>query len=102
MKETLILIGIYLLFLTLSFLLRKVMLKVNSKWLMLIIPAYLVSIYFYFDLVVKIHQFLRGKGIYMEFGHFSLLLIELCVFTYISALVILVNVFYLRYKSSYV
>ncbi len=101
MKETWILIGIYLLFLTLSFLLRKVILKVNPKWLMLIIPAYLVSIYFYFDLVVRAHQFLREEGIYMAFGHSSLLLIELCVFAYISALVMLMNVFYLRYKSSY-
>jgi len=100
MKETSILIGIYLLFLTLSLLLRRVMLKVNLKWLILIIPVYLISIYFYFDLVVRVHQFFRERGIYLEFGHSSLLLIELCVFTYISALVMLVHVFYLKYKLS--
>ncbi len=96
MKETLILIGIYLLFLTLSFLLRRVMLKVNLKWLILIVPVYLISIYFYFDLAVRIHQTLRERGIYLEFGHGEIMLLELELACYITAVCLILNVFYSR------
>ena len=100
MKELLVLAVVYLIFLFLSLFLRKLMIRINKRWLVLIIPIYLISIYFYFDLIVMIHQNLRNDNTYIEFGHSGLLLLQLCGFSYITAIALIVNVFYQRYKSS--
>ncbi len=100
MKEILILAIIYIVFLVLSLFLRKLMIRTSNWNVVLIILAYLIGINFYFDLMVKIHQISRDNGWYIEFGHGEIMLLELYVFSYVSAIVLIVNVFYRRCKSS--
>jgi hypothetical protein len=56
-------------------------------WFLVIILMYIISIYIYFEIINKIHQFLRDKGIYIEFGHASILLLELGILCLILAII---------------
>ena len=98
MKEIIILIGLYLVFLILSVFFKKVLLKINILWSILFLPAYLIGIYFYIDRLINIHQILREKHIHLEFGHAEILLLELGLACYATAIFIIINVLYGKYR----
>jgi hypothetical protein len=56
-------------------------------WLTAVILTYFVSIYLFFELINKIHQLLRDREIYIEFGHASILLIELFIICIIIGII---------------
>lgn len=89
MNEYLVSAIIYLVFLIASFFVAKKTLNLKSPWYAsLLIIAYFVSIFIYFDLLNWGHQVLRDHRIYIEFGHASLLLIMVFFVCLITALLV--------------
>jgi len=72
------------------------LLKIKSKLLFILISIfYIIGTYIYFELINQIDQKLTVNGIYLEFGHANLLLIELflicLIVTIINIVLILVK-----------
>lgn len=67
----------------------------SPLWFVIIAIVYLISIYFYFEIVNKVHQFFRNSRIYIDFGHGSLLLIEMF---FICIIVAIANLFWVAIK----
>ena len=89
MKELIALIVIYLIFLACSLLLYRKAIYLNSKWLYLWVPIYILAIYFYFEFINFIHVYVRGKGFYMELGHASISLAILMLLAYLTGIILL-------------
>jgi len=98
MKEVVALVVIYLVFFICSIILYQKAFYVNKKWLYLLIPAYLLVIYLYFEFINYIHFILREKGFYFEFGHASIWLIISMLLAYLTAIV-LVTIFFIRSRK---
>jgi len=71
------------------------MLVVRRVFFYLLCFFYLSFIYFYFSSIELIHEYLRHKKIYLEFGHASMDLVLLFV---VSALLGISVVFYSYFK----
>lgn len=70
-----------------SYILNYYLRSIKSPlWFAIIVIIYFISIYFYFEIVNKTHKFLRESGIYIDFGHASLLLIEVFLICIIVAI----------------
>jgi hypothetical protein len=100
MKEIIALSLIYIVFFAVSLLAYKKMVKLKLIWIFVFIPIYIYSIYLYFSALVALHNYLRDRGIYFEFGHADLELILLSLFCFISAAVFVLLIFVERKKNS--
>jgi hypothetical protein len=76
MKETIIILLIIALYVLISFVTYRYLLKLRLLVFILACSVYLLFTYFLFDFFVYIHQDLRSRGVYLEFGHADLLLLE--------------------------
>jgi hypothetical protein len=63
----------------------------------LAVPLYFISTVLYFELINKIDQHLRDQGIYLEFGHASLLLVLL---GFLCLAIAVINVGWAVYKRN--
>ena len=100
MKELITLSIIYISFFVASFFFYKKMIKVKLIWVCIFIPIYLIGLYLYFDLLIELHNCLRDRQIYLEFGHADevLLLLEAFCFLNVGVLVILICINRIRNK----
>jgi hypothetical protein len=98
MKELLFVGIFYALFLVVSLKLKKSLLGLKLIWSLLLLP-YLIAIWWYLELILRFHYFLRDHQIYLELGHASILLIELLVLMYITALIIIVDLLYRKLRN---
>ncbi len=99
MKEILFLSATFIIFLLVSLLFHQRMVDVATKWLFVYILAYFIAISLYFNLALRIHQTLRNNKIFLEFGHAEILLLELYVICYITAIGFIINVLRKRRKK---
>ncbi len=100
MKEGVISVMIVGAFIVASYYLHKYMRNIKSIiWFLSVILMYIVMLYGYFEIINKIHQYLRDRGIYIEFGHASILLIELGVICLFFALINIVWAAVSRYRN---
>ncbi|PSR52778.1 hypothetical protein AHMF7605_04190 [Adhaeribacter arboris] len=72
---------------------------VNKGWFLMLIPAYFFSIYLIIELVNKTHQFLRVIGIYLDFGHASVALLELWLLGNLTGSIMIAYGLYKRVKN---
>lgn len=76
MVEFLIGVVVMVIFIIVSFYVRKVLMSTTKlPILLLYILIYIAGIYYYFELLNVIHIYLREQGIIVELGHPSLLVI---------------------------
>lgn len=102
MDDSLALLLIYLVFAGISFGVYKLL--GNSKMLVALISAwaYLIGIYFYFELINKLHQYLRDSEMMnIDFGHASIGLVLLMFFCYVNAIGLIIFSIYKRNKTNY-
>lgn len=85
MKEFIISILIYAIFLFGSVVFYRKVINATKRILYWAIPIYLIATYLYFELINYVHIFLREKGIYIDFGHANLLLICIMVLALLTA-----------------
>lgn len=91
---------IYILFLATSLWFRKRMILLRSSWLFLVfIIIYFAGTYISFELLNKAHQNLRDHGIYIDFGHASLLLIMVFGICLITAIFTTISIIVNRNKE---
>ena len=100
MNDKVFLCIIYLIFLSLSYLLFRYIITLKKIPALLIFIVYLIGIYYYFELINQLHYYLRDKGIYIELGHASLSLILLMFFCYLNAFILLIIIILKMIKSN--
>jgi len=100
MNDKVFLCIIYLIFLSLSYLLFRYIITLKKISALLIFIVYLIGIYYYFELINQLHYYLRDKGIYIELGHASLSLILLMFFCYLNAFILLIIIILKMIKSN--
>jgi len=100
MNDKVFLCIIYLIFLSLSYLLFRYIITLKKIPALLIFIVYLIGIYYYFELINQFHYYLRDKGIYIELGHASLSLILLMFFCYLNAFILLIIIILKMIKSN--
>lgn len=87
-------------FIVASYFLHKYMCKIKSViWFLAIILIYIVLLYVYFDLILKTHYYLRDRGIYIDFGHASILLFLLAIICLILAIINIVWAAVSRFRN---
>jgi hypothetical protein len=95
MKEALISIAIIVLYLYVSYLFYLKATKFKSTWfVVLAILLYFLGSYYYFEFISWAHYQLRDRGIYIEFGHASILLLELfflCIIIAITNTILIIR-----------
>jgi phosphoglycerol transferase MdoB-like AlkP superfamily enzyme len=100
MNEYVVSIVIYLLFLLVSLYFRKLVIQMRSVWIAIIfIIVYFIATWFYFELINRAHQVLRSHGIYIDFGHASLLLLEIFAICILTAIIISISIAVTRFRS---
>ena len=88
MREVVACLIIILIFLVYSYFIHVYLRKISSKISVIgIILAYIISIWPYFELINHIHQSLRDRKFYIDFGHASILLVELAFACLILAII---------------
>jgi hypothetical protein len=95
MTTTLSLVFIIAIFLILSYWIHRLLLNLKKSIFWVVTILYFLITYGLFELSNYIHIFLREYGIYLEFGHASLLLVMVFFFCIILALL---NVGFAGYK----
>ena len=101
MITLIVLFALYLAFIVFTVYFKNKMLYIKTKWLFLFIPLYFVAIFYYYDLLTQIANFLGVKEIYIvDFGHAKILLVELLFVMYITSIVFVINIFYKRRKNA--
>jgi hypothetical protein len=89
MNEYLVSAIIYLGFLIASFFIARAAMVIKSAWYsFFLIVLYFALICLYFELLNTANQVLRNHGIYIEFGHASLLLVMVFFGCVITALLV--------------
>jgi len=69
------------------------MIEVKSPWMVVLyIFIYLILLDGYFEGVNKIHQILRDHEFYIEFGHASLLLLEVFAICLLVAIILIISI----------
>jgi hypothetical protein len=88
---------VYIVFLIVCYVFYKTAISLKHNWFILSILIYLIFIYFYFELVNRLHYYLRDNKIaYIEFGHASLGLILLMLFSFLNAFILIGFLVYRR------
>jgi len=98
MDDLLVLTALYIVFLAISFVIYKAILKTSSIWAIIISMIYLIGIYCYYWLLLKINYILIDKNIYIDFGHAYLGLVLFMFFCYINGTIFLAVAAYRRGK----
>ncbi len=86
MRQTIFLVLIYVIFVSMSYLLFKRILKSKSKLFYGVVASYFVGTYLYFELINLIHVELRERGYYIDLGHSSLSLLLLMLLSLLTGL----------------
>ena len=96
MKEVLLAIIIFLIFLFISYKFKNLLLKVLTKWCVILSIAYFITVFLLFDGIIYFLEILRLKKIYFEFGHADESLIVLSFICYVIAIINLIVIFIKR------
>jgi hypothetical protein len=87
----------YIIFLMVCYSFYKIGIAIKHPWFVALIAIYLIFIWLYFELINQMHNYLRNnKILYIEFGHASLELILLMMFSFLNAFVLIGIVAYRR------
>jgi len=88
----------YVLFLLFSYLIYISSIRLRSELFFVCMLIYFFAIYFLFDELLHVHQYLRDRQIYIELGHADIELMLLMFFCYINSVIILFIILYKRQK----
>jgi hypothetical protein len=99
-EETSFLFIAYIIFFMGSSVFRKRMILTTKSGLLFWIPAYLLSAYTYLELLNKFHHILRNSGIYLEFGHTSIVLLGLDLLCFLTVIVFMISIFIIRMRNN--
>lgn len=84
---------IFLLFLIPSLYFRRAMVRVGSPWrVVLYLIIYIILLDGYFEGINTLHEILINHGFYIEFGHASLLLLEVFAICLIAAIILIISI----------
>ena len=98
MKETIIILLIFALFISISIAIYRYLIKVRLVAFILGSIVYLLFTYYLFDFFIYLHQSLRLRGIYLEFGHADLLLLETFAMCALMAVTSILLAIFKKYK----
>ena len=69
------------------------MIRVGSPWrVVLYLLIYIILLDGYFEGINTLHEILRDRGFYIEFGHASLLLLEVFAICLITAIILILSI----------
>ena len=102
MKEAFSVILICILYLFLSYRIHKMLMKGNVFFFIATGLAYLGCTYLFFDLIIYVHSLLREKGIFFEFGHGDIILLEVFLVLSILALFNIILLVFKRIRKGHV
>ena len=96
MRELVVCALIIGIFITYSYFIHLYLRKTSSKTVIVgIILVYIITIWPYFEAINRIHQVLRDRKFYVDFGHASILLAELA---FICLILAIINVTWATFK----
>jgi len=88
MKEIIVLFSVIIIFVVISWLLNIYVQRLKKKWMfMLLFLIYFIFTYCFFALLVYVRETLTLKGIYFEFGHSDIEIIEVFFLCCLLALI---------------
>jgi hypothetical protein len=87
MKEIIAITVLTLIYISISYKFHLFLLKAKKASFIFLCIVYLVFTYFLFDGAGYLHQYLRDKGIYFEFGHADEFLVEIFLLWLVLGLV---------------
>lgn len=97
-RNMVICIVIYSVFLVVSLRLRKIILKIQKKNIYLSVIIYLLIIYPVMSLLNYILNYLKTKEIYFNLGHANIYLLSTLLICYLTAIIISINILVLKKK----
>ena len=100
MKELAIVLLIAALYMFVSWLVRKVLFKVKIVLFIVVCSGYAIFTKYLFDLVIYLHEVARLKGIYFEFGHADLGLLELYFVCILIGFANIISILVKKYRRS--
>jgi hypothetical protein len=100
MKEFVFLLVFFVIFSIVSFQFRKFSLRAKFHIFILMVVIYLIATYYIFELANQVQYILRDRGIFLEFGHASILLLEVLFFCSIISIINIISVFYIKIKKN--
>jgi uncharacterized membrane protein YhaH (DUF805 family) len=77
MKETIAITILTIVFLLISYKFHFLLLRAKKARFFILSLSYIICTYFLFDISGYLHQYLRNKGIYFQFGHAEEMLVEI-------------------------
>jgi hypothetical protein len=98
MKETAIIILIFAFYVAISYWVHKLLLKIKLIGFIIVCVGYALFTNYLFDFLIYSHQYLRSKGIYLEFGHADLTLLEVFVICSFIGLINIIVVIVKKYS----
>jgi hypothetical protein len=91
---------VYVIFLMVCYAYYKIGLSIKQAWFVVLSAIYMICTWLYFELANQLHYHLRdNKILNIEFGHASLELILLMMFSFLNAFVLIGVVAYKRKKK---
>ena len=100
MKETTIILSILILYLFVSYCVRQMLLKIKLGLFIIVCIGYALFTNYFFDLLIYLHQRLRAKRIYLEFGHADIVLLELFAVCILIGLINIILVLIKKYRRN--
>jgi hypothetical protein len=100
MKEVVIILLILALYIFVSYCVRKLLLKVKLGLFIIVCIGYALFTNYLFDLLIYFHQWLRSKGIYLEFGHAEIVLLEVFAVCILIGLINITSVLIKKYRRA--
>jgi len=82
-----------------SYMIHRLLLRVKVWAFIVICLGYAILTNYFFDLIIYAHQVLRSKGIYLEFGHADLELLEVFGICILMAFVNVSIAIFRKYKG---
>src|SRR5258708_39776620 len=99
MKEVVIILLIIAFYSFISYLIYRFLMRVKPFVFVLICLAYLLFTNYLFDFLIYGHQLLRSKGIYLEFGHADIVLLEVFAVCILIAVINIIIAIIKKYKK---
>ena len=98
MKEAITIISIIAFYGCVSYFVHRLLLKAKIYLFIFICLVYILFTNYFFDLIIYEHQNFRSKGIFLEFGHADIVLLEVFALCVLVGLINVVAVIVKRFR----
>jgi hypothetical protein len=99
MKETIIILLVLVFYLLVSYFIYRLLLTTRAFSFVFICIAYLIFTYYLFVFFIYVHSVFRSRGIYLNFGHADIELLEALAVCMLIALTNVIVAIVVKYKK---